>query len=225
MLSYLIQCRPILTPSMPENLRRLIVLVAVMLISILTLRWVRSGFETTVSPLQWDLSGIQAASEHWTGKDVPITDDTVRVLGADSHINRLYRDSVGRVVAFHVAVWSDPEYCAGTPHHPEECYRAAGWEIMQRRNATWNLEIGEVPVELIAFQKGQEHLITAHWYQMGSYRFTNSSGIYSQAFRLWGKSNWACTEKYLLQTKAQSIDSAEPILHRLASSLRWPSDG
>ena len=201
---------------------RLIVLIASFLGSFVAVSWVRSGYEFEVEAPSVPLSAIPLKAGVWTGRDVVIQEDTVRVLGAHSHINRVYRDPIGRSVAFHAAVWTDPEFGAKAPHHPEICYPSAGWEIMERRESSWTLASVKVPVELMLFQRGKESAVTAHWYQTGDVRFTNSGEIQSQLFRLWGKKKWACTEKILLHTTLASFDKAEPVLKQLAAELLAP---
>lgn len=198
---------------------RAIILAVVLLCSYATVAWVRSGYQVEMRPPEVPLAAVPLQLGDWSGEDVAINDGTVRVIGAHSFINRLYRDPIGREVSFHAAAFTDPEYRASAPHHPQVCYPAAGWEIIERQSSTIQTERGAIPLEHILFQQGSERVVTTHWYQAGDMKFTGSDGPQSLIFRFWGQTESPCIEKFLVQIRQPSIEAAKPIVERFVALI------
>ncbi len=54
----------------------------------LTMSLVQSGFNAKILEPNFTLSSLPMQLGEWEGSDAEIRDDTVRVLGAQSHLNR-----------------------------------------------------------------------------------------------------------------------------------------
>ena len=198
---------------------RAIVLAAGLLFSYATVAHFRSGYDSEMVPPPVPLAMIALQLGDWTGTDVEMREDTVRVIGAHSFINRIYRDAAQREVSLHVAAFTDPQFRGCAPHHPEVCYPAAGWKIVKRERAVIDAVGVEIPIEYMLMQARSESLVTAHWYQSGEFRFVGAGGLSSEFTKLWGQPRSPCTEKYLLQMQQPSIDSAKPFLEPLVRLL------
>ncbi len=90
----------------------------------------------------------------WTGRDVPLRDDLVRVAGADDSIHRRYvRAGTTDAVDVYLAHTSNPARMLG--HEPDACYLAAGWGPMGSEPERLALVDGtELPCQLYRFRRG-----------------------------------------------------------------------
>jgi len=196
-------------------------LASVLLITFLTTEWVRSGYDVEMRPPEIPLSALPMQMGDWQGSAVDIDDETVRVVNAHSFANRLYTDSLGQTISLHAAAFIDPEFRGAAPHHPQVCYPAAGWEIVERKQVVIETAQGAVPLECILFQRESQQLVTAHWYESGPTRFSDAGG--APLARGWGRGSSPCIEKFLLQIDVPTIQTARPVLDRfiplLVSSL------
>ncbi len=197
--------------------KRIEALTVVLLVSFAWVSWLRWRTDATVNAIDVDLSVISRKIDTWTGEDTNVADDTVRVLNAQSFISRLYREPTGREISLHVANWTNTETISSAPHHPEICYPAAGWTILERRTAQFPTSAGDFPIELILFQKGQQRVVVGVWFQVGDIRFVSADGFQRQRYRFWGTKGWPNTTKFLIQTRSASLEAAEDSLKKFAT--------
>lgn len=190
---------------------RAIVLAGGLLLSYTVATFVRSAYQTEMTPPVAPLTAIPLQLGECEGRDLETADDTVQVMDAYSFINRTYRDPVGREIVLHAAAFTDPEYIGTAPHHPTVCYPAAGWKIIERQSDTMDVGGEDVPIEWILFQKDAARIVTAHWFRTGEDVFTGSEGFQAR-MASWGQSTRPCIEKFLLQVAQPSIDGAKPII-------------
>ncbi len=205
----------ILSPKIQIMNKRIALLFGLLAISYVLVSWIGSGSDAGAEA-KVELSVIPMELDGWRGENVEIRDDTVQVLKANSFINRVYHDSSGREISMHIANWANAETISAAPHHPEICYPAAGWEIRERRTIPVSVMAGEFPIELISFQKGQQRVVSAHWFKVSDVYFVSYDGFQRQRHRFWGKKAWPNTTKFLLQTVAPSVDAAEDRLKNFA---------
>lgn len=191
---------------------RLVVLAVCLLTSYLAVGWVGSRYQVEMEPPPVPLAGIPLLLGDWSGKDTEVDDATIRVMGCHSHINRAYSDSIGRELSLHAAAFTDPEYRGSAPHHPQTCYPAAGWEIVERKPLQVVTAGGEIPLELMLMRRGPERIVIAHWFESGEIKFTGSEGLQAQLTRFWEESKFPCIQKFMLQSNQPSIEAAIPIL-------------
>ena len=196
---------------------RILALTAVLLVSTAWISWLQWNADGIGKITDSDLSVIGVKIDSWTGEDIEIEDNTVRVLKAQSFINRMYSDAVGREILLHAANWTNAETISVAPHHPDVCYPAAGWELLERRTTQFPTAVGEFPIELILFQKGQARVVVGIWFQVGDIRFVSASGFQQQRQRFWGTSGWPNTTKFLIQTRSGSLEAAENSLKQFAT--------
>ena len=198
---------------------RIVILAVALVASYAAVGWMRSGYNAVNEQPPVPLTDIPMQLGIWSGEDVELTDDTVQVLNADTMINRVYSDPAGSHISLHSAAWVNVDYASCAPHHPEVCYPAAGWELVERRPSKISTAAGDVPVELIRFRKGEREVISCHWFQMGDVSYTDFDGFQSQRSKFWGAKSWPSTIKFLLTTPQYSIDRAEPALLEFAALL------
>jgi EpsI family protein len=155
----------------------------------------------------------------WTGVETPVEDETVQVLKAYSHFNRRYNSINGASMLLHAANWENGYTISPAPHHPEVCYQAAGWKIIERRMVTCDYPEGPFPMELILFESRGNRVVTAHWFQTGGVRYANLAQFSKERNRFLASRKWPGTEKFLLQVSKPTINEAEPILIEFAKEL------
>lgn len=200
--------------------KRIQFVVLLMGLSFAAVFCVRSGYQFSVMQPPLDLESIPLAFESWRGEDIEVQQETLGVLSASSYIQRRYTDLIGREVSLHAAIWGTVEEVGiAAPHHPEICYPSANWTIMDRQIVEVTTDQAVIPLELIHFQRQSSSLITAHWYRMGDYFFTRRQEARKKLISLWGTKAWPCTEKYLLQTNQDDIETAWPLLSKFAKDL------
>ncbi len=155
----------------------------------------------------------------WVGQDIPIADDTVRVLNAYSFINRLYRNPSKSTVSLHAASWENEDTISPAPHHPDICYPAAGWKLLERKTVQCEATGGAFPMELILFERNGQRVVAAVWFQTGDLRYASGEQFKKNRSRFWGTREWPGTEKFLLQTNGSSIDASSEVLTTFAADL------
>ncbi|MCY2978682.1 MAG: EpsI family protein [Planctomycetota bacterium] len=197
---------------------RIVLLFVLLAASYGLITWVESGSGLAIAP-NVDLSAFPQTIDGWVGEDIEIPDDTVQVMQADQYVNRVYRDAMGQEISMHVANWLNKVTISEAPHHPEICYPAAGWVIQERRTTQIKTAAGDIPMELISYQKGQKRVVSCHWFQVADVYFYSSSGFQRQRHRFWGMKAWPSTTKILLQTGAPTVDSAKERLEGFATLI------
>lgn len=194
------------------NRIRVAILLAGVLTSILAVAWLQSNVSAVAEVPQYSLEDFPKQIGDWVGEDVSVQKATVEVLDAHSYINRLYRDRSGRSVYLHIAIWTNEVNLTPAPHHPDVCYRAAGWQILSRQSTTLPNAVDEAPLEFISFRKQGLAVVTGHWYQMGDSKYTHSGNLFSQRLHYFGAQSWPYSIKILMQVDAPNIETVQPML-------------
>lgn len=190
---------------------RMVTLTAFLLVGWGVIGWVQSATRLTGEVSIIPLERLPMQLGEWQAEDVELDDETVRVLKADSQINRIYRGTGGRQVAVHIAAWRVGNGSIA-PHHPEICYPNAGWTLIDRRRSDVGSQANGALMEFIRFQRDGAGVVTAHWFESGEFRYTGSDGLAAQLYRLWGQKDRPATYKVLLQVHHSSIELAKPML-------------
>jgi EpsI family protein len=89
----------------------------------------------------------------WTGQDIPMDEAIVDATGSDAHVNRQYsqRDGLAGVSLFIACGTNVNEIMS---HRPTGCYRAAGWQLVDRRLLDLPFDGGmKIPCVLYKFHR------------------------------------------------------------------------
>lgn len=131
--------------------------------------------------LEVDPSALQSLPyeiEERSGYDVPVDATVARILEADHHVQRTYRSDTGLPVWLYIGYYGT-ERGGYTPHTPDACYPAAGWQIdpasRTSRRLGDDLRANEIQVE----SAGERRLVQ-YWYR--SHRATGILGEVGQAY-------------------------------------------
>ena len=103
----------------------------------------------------------------WTGQDVAMDENIVRMTDTDAHIKRRYtHDGSLKSVMFYVA--SGVRIRDLMPHRPEVCYVGNGWTLTDRRSAELPLSNGtKLPCNILQFSRaslGNEKNVVLDYY-------------------------------------------------------------
>ena len=200
--------------------------IAAILICQVAVEWIGAGYTFDIVAPKRDLADLPLAFGVRSGTEIPLDPATTNVLGAAGFVNREYTASRQPPVSVHLAYWASPEYFVDVaPHHPKVCYVGAGWEVLDVRYSEIDTDAGRLKMEWMLFQRNDQQLVTAHWYQLGEFRFTSRSDARGVHRQLWGTAQWPPTLKVLLQTPAGSIDAAMPVIEAIAADVyHWTAE-
>jgi Protein of unknown function (DUF3485) len=154
-------------------------------------------------PLRQSLEGQPFKLGRWKGTAVPSTRESDAAVGAEQMINRQY-ELDGELVYVHCAAWSSLE--EWTPHHPDGCYRDAGWEVVR----AWTESLpahSEIPIALRTFERAGNRVTVAFWYQIGKQVYFDRNGGRVVHRALWGAREHPPLVKTLLQTSSYDVDA------------------
>jgi EpsI family protein len=146
---------------MTTNMRvRLLVIVALLCGA----RLVMAGREPGVTPLREPLSAFPQQLDGWRGQEgQPFDPETLRVLGADDYLNRVYQHSAHAPVGLYVGYYGAQR--EGTAiHSPQNCLPGSGWVPVSQSRTT--LQVGEdrFPVNRYIVEKRGERQLVLYWF-------------------------------------------------------------
>jgi EpsI family protein len=102
----------------------------------------------------------------WTGRDFPISKDTLDVLGPGDFLLRVYSNQAARQPDTDLFVAYFPSQRAGdTIHSPKNCLPGAGWGPIESSRIPLALA-GRTPfiVNRYVIEKGSERKLVLYWY-------------------------------------------------------------
>jgi EpsI family protein len=139
---------------------RLLVVVALLLGA----RLVMAGREPVVTPLPQPLSAIPLELEHWRGADAaPFDAETLKVLGADEYVNRIYRHSAHAPVGLFIGYYAAQR--EGTAiHSPQNCLPGSGWVPVNHARTTLQGAGGQFPANRYVVEKRGERQLVLYWF-------------------------------------------------------------
>jgi EpsI family protein len=132
-------------------------------------------------PLEVDTASLESLPyeiEARSGYDVPVDATIARILEADFHVQRTYRVESDAPVWLYIGYYGT-ERGGYTPHTPDACYPAAGWDIDPASRTIRTLDDGLSANEIQVSSAGEIRLVQ-YWYR--SHRATGILGEAGQAF-------------------------------------------
>jgi EpsI family protein len=101
----------------------------------------------------------------WSGHDAPpLDDETVRILGADSYLERSYAAPSGPPVDFYIAYYGQQRPGASI-HSPLHCLPGTGWEPLDVTTVPLPQADGTVgQVRQLLVRKNMERALVFYWY-------------------------------------------------------------
>ncbi len=103
--------------------------VLLILLILLGTRLVTAGRQPIVRPLLTSLSTFPLELEEWRGHDQPALDpQTMKVLGADEYVNRVYAHPAYTSVGLYVGYYGSQQQ-GDAIHSPQNCFLGAAGSL------------------------------------------------------------------------------------------------
>ncbi len=133
-------------------------------------------FKAVAAPQAPALEGIPLSIDGFDGSGEYLEPRSLRVLGADQTIYRLYRESAGRKMWLFVGYFSAAQENSQI-HSPKHCYPGSGWDIYNEGSVELVLDHAGLAVKRLFISNGPSRRVVFYW-------FTTGSGIITNEFSL-----------------------------------------
>ena len=101
----------------------------------------------------------------WTGKEQPLQERVVQVVGVSDYANRVYSRLAEAPVQLYVGYYAS-QRTGDTIHSPKNCLPGAGWDPIRSGYATIPIAGGrKIVVNEYVIQQGQSKQLVFYWYQ------------------------------------------------------------
>jgi len=114
-----------------------------------------------------DWSRVPVAVGGWRSQEIPLGDETERVLGADSYLYREYTDPAGASVSLFVAYFAD-QRVGSQIHSPRNCLPGGGWRIQSLERVALPLGAVTRPAQAMRIVKSAQHAEVLYWFRTRS---------------------------------------------------------
>lgn len=142
--------------------RRLIVTVTlVSAVAVLTAR----GHSAPPAPIQ--LAGLPMTIGTWQGNDAkPFDEETVRILAADTSVNRVYASAERAAVGFYAAYYAQQRPGVSI-HSPLHCLPGTGWEPLDVGARVLKGSDGSAhQIRRLIVRKERDQAVVLYWYSI-----------------------------------------------------------
>ena len=155
----------------------------------------------------------------WRGEKQELDPEIFEAVGASFVSDRVYRNSMGKGVSVHMAVFMD--YRSAAVHNPNRCYRAHGHDQLNSDIVTFKTKEGKsLPVCLSRWNRHAGGRIqTLYWYQIGDQVVHDRVGMGTARWALRGQKVWPPMIKVLLHTEETNPQHAEDRLREMATII------
>jgi EpsI family protein len=123
------------------------------------------GSHSKPARLALPLAELPREANGWVGEDVPLSDEIIRVAGADAHLNRHYKHPGGNGVSLYIAFYGSVK--DRIPHGPTVCYPYQGWHEEHNEMITLPSTVpafSELQVRKLLYEKGGTRVAVLYWY-------------------------------------------------------------
>jgi EpsI family protein len=128
----------------------------------------RSSFE--VIPNRQALDTFPRELQGWTGKDLALTPDVLRILGPGDFLSRSYRNPVDSETMDLFIAYYPSQRSGDTIHSPQNCLPGAGWTPLMKDHipipyANGGGGANAVTANRYVLAKGIDRVLVLYWYQ------------------------------------------------------------
>jgi EpsI family protein len=162
--------------------------------------------------LQAQLSSLPLDIGTWTGRDgAPFDDETVRILGADTYLNRSYAGSSGVPVDLYIAYYGRQQPGASI-HSPLHCLPGTGWEPLDIASVAIAQPGGAAgEARRLVVRKNGDRAVVIYWYAVHGRMIANE--IASKAWLLHDSLRYqrsdAALVRIVVPVQGTAIDAAQ----------------
>lgn len=163
----------------------------------------------------------------WTGKDLPIDDEVLTVLGKGDFLNRVYAPPSGSAAntpAIGLFIGYFPTQRTGqTIHSPQNCLPGAGWVFLSQRYTMLRGQNGkQYQVGEYVISNGESRQFVLYWYQSHGRSIANE--YVSKAHMIADAIRYDRTDGALVRvispiSGAEDVDQARNRVNNFASRL------
>jgi EpsI family protein len=133
--------------------------IVVLLLVAATGALVRAG-RTSDAARDVQLGALPYHIEGWTGRDAdPFDAETVRVLAADSYLNRAYTSPARASIGLYVAYY-ERQRPGVSVHSPLHCLPGTGWEPLD----VTTVDLGPGEARRMIVRKNRDRAVVLYWY-------------------------------------------------------------
>jgi EpsI family protein len=130
--------------------------------------WVVHGGAPAAPMHAAGLAALPMSLGPWSGRDEPpFDDDTLRVLGVDTYVNRAYTSTQAAeaMVGVYVGYYGSQRQ-GDAIHSPLNCLPGSGWQPVHRSRVVV-IGAGQEPFEAnrLLVQKGRDRQVVLYWYE------------------------------------------------------------
>ncbi len=206
---------------------RLFITAAVLLGIYVGARWAAGhGMPTEPAPLEMKAQDLPTTLGEWKGADSALDKELFNAVGAETQVDRQYRDGRGRNVSLHFAVFekSQDGHLQVPPHPPENCYPAGGWTLGEPKSVSF-VQGGaatENAGKLMPVERRGEKGYVLYWYQIDGTAYYDGNRQRNLLLACRGRPVRPPIVKVMLHTMATDPDEAEKTLKSLADEVyKW----
>jgi EpsI family protein len=136
-------------------------MVALLVIAIVGLHVMSHG---EAVPARRPLTSFPIIFGSWSGSDLPIDPEILKVVAVDDHLSRVYVSQSGPVVVYVGYYKSQRSY--QIIHSPKNCLPGSGWAPVRSEHIQLTSAEGvQVPVNLFVVENGLRRELVLYWYQ------------------------------------------------------------
>ncbi|HEX8817040.1 MAG TPA: EpsI family protein [Terriglobales bacterium] len=101
----------------------------------------------------------------WSGRDIPIDRDVLKVAAVDDYLNRVYQSTGDAPVSLYVGYYMSQQ-TGDAIHSPKNCLPGSGWEPVSAGRSEIALPDGKhALVNSYLIEKGLDRELVLYWYQ------------------------------------------------------------
>jgi EpsI family protein len=102
---------------------------------------------------------------NWTGYDIPLDPDILKVAAVDDYLNRAYQAPDGIMLGLYVGYYKSQQ-TGDAIHSPKNCLPGSGWQpVVAERVDLTRADGSHAPVNLYIIEKGLQRQLVLYWYQ------------------------------------------------------------
>lgn len=145
--------------------RSLRVRIFVLLLMLLVSRIVSASHHVSTTRLASPLSAFPLQIADWSGVNGPDLDpETLRVLGADEYLNRVYVNPDGQALGLYVAYYAQQQQ-GDSIHSPQNCLPGNGWQAISHTRPALDVDGRLLPVNRYVVERRRERQLVVYWYE------------------------------------------------------------
>lgn len=190
--------------------------ICIVSLLLLTGAWcIASASKSESIPIRKSLTELPSTIDRWTKEnDGEIDRKTLKVLGVDDYVNRVYSNPDGTQVGLYAGYYISQRQ-GDAIHSPLNCLPGSGWNPVQKNYLTIPIKPGaegsthseNITVRRILIQKGLDRQIVLYWYQ--SQGRVVASEYWSKVFTVMGSIRRHRTDAALIRVISR-VEETQP---------------